>query len=192
MNSNTILVPWRRLAGGLWRVPKGDIADAYSADQLPRVRTFQHEGTTFTCLSLSGRAFQLTARCYSLIAPADYHGPEPAGRSYEGREVLFRKQPQRLGAPVTFVASDPTVDEWRGLFRVLYADGGMFASGKTYAQLLDQWAHSIHATPNEQAAARLELATGDLPNTQDEMKARLSSRNSFTRPSRSQQLQLTL
>lgn len=192
MNSNTIIVPWRRLACGLWRVPKGDIAAAYSADQLPQVRTFQHEGAVFTCMSLAGRALQLTARCYPLIAPADYHGPEPVKNGCEGREVRFRKQPHRLGAPVTFVASDPTVDEWRGLLRVLYADGGYFATGKTYAQLLNKWTEAGQATPNEQEALRMELAAGDPPDTQDEMKARLLSRDPFTAPAPVTQLQLSL
>ena len=49
-----------------------------------------------------------------------------------------------------------------------------------------------HATPHEQEALRLELAAGDLPNTQDEMKARLSSRDPFTAPARITQLQLSL
>ncbi len=192
MNSNTMVVPWRRLACGLWRVPKGDITAAYSADQLPRVRTFQHDGAIFTCTSLAGRSFQLTARCYPLIAPAEYHGPEPVKHGYEGSEVLFRKRPHRLGPAVTFVASDPTVNEWRGLLRVLYADGGMFAAGKTYAQLLGEWMEAGHATSNEQEALRLELAAGDPPNTQDEMKARLSSRDPFTAPAPVTQLQLSL
>lgn len=190
---NTILVQWRRLACGLWRVPKGDIADAYSADQLPRVRTFQHEGALFTCLSLAGRAFQLSACCHPLIAPSDYRGPEPAGRSYEGREVQFRKQSHRLGPPVMFAPSDITVDEWRELLRVLYADGGMFAAGKTYAQFLADRTPIAHTTPNEREALRLEQAASDPPATQDEMRTRLASRNPFTTATTpTTQLQLNL
>jgi len=33
---------------------------------------------------------------------------------------------------MNFVASDPTIGEWRRLLRSLFADGGLFASGCTY------------------------------------------------------------
>lgn len=187
-----LIVPWQRFSCGLWRMPEGDISAAYSANRLPRVRMFQHEGVCFTCLSLAGRAFQQMARCYPLIALADYNGPEPVERSYEGSEVLFRKQPHRLGSLVTFIASDPGIHEWRRLLRVLYADGGAFVSGKTYAQMLDERAGSEHVTGSEQEAIRLELPLSDLPRTQAEMKARLLSRDPFATTANPTQLQLSL
>ena len=39
-----------------------------------------------------------------------------------------------FGSKVVFVADNPIIKEWRRLFRVLYADGEMFAQGVTCAQ----------------------------------------------------------
>jgi len=187
-----IVLPWPRFSDGLWRVPPGDIYAAYSADQLPRVRAFQHAGAWFTCMSLAGRAFQMTARCYPLIAPGDYHGPEPIERSYQGIEVLFRRAPYRLGAEVLFVANDPTVAEWRSLLRALYADGGAFVSGRSYAELLQVRAASIYASPNEREAQRLELALPDLPKTQTAMRELLARPEAMSSLAKSPQLELLL
>ena len=43
-----IITNWRRFSLGLWRVPRGDIADAYSASSLPKVTVFTHEGSLYT------------------------------------------------------------------------------------------------------------------------------------------------
>jgi rhodanese-related sulfurtransferase len=37
---------------------------------------------------------------------------------------------------MNFVASDPTIGEWRRLLRSLFADGGLFASGCTYPEFI--------------------------------------------------------
>ncbi len=64
------------------------------------------------------------------MIPADeYRGPETARYTYEGREAAYQGQVFKLGRKVVFAASDPTIEEWRRLLRVLYADGGYFAHG---------------------------------------------------------------
>jgi len=46
--SARIITNWRRFSSGLWRVPEGDIAAAYSANSMPKVSVFVHEGRWFT------------------------------------------------------------------------------------------------------------------------------------------------
>jgi integrase len=77
--------------------------------------------------------------------------------SYEGPEAAYRGKLFRLGAKVEFVASDPTLDEWRHLMRVLYADGGYFASGCTYAEFL---AHRFDPRSETSRSARLRGVSG--------------------------------
>lgn len=66
----------------------------------------------------------------------DYRGPEPRRYSYEGREAHYHGRKYKLGPQVVFTATDATVDEWRRLFRVLYADGGWFARQANYGSFL--------------------------------------------------------
>ncbi len=91
--------------------------------------------------------------------------------TYEGREASYRGQVFRLGPKVVFKASDPTVEEWSKLFRVLYADGGMLAHGVTYLEFLDK---PLSPKSENERAARLEklaqCGSGSMPRTQDEMR----------------------
>ena len=92
-----------------------------------------HEGRLFTnCGGHFSGAARAAADCYPLIPVDEYRGPEPKQYTYEGREAVFQGEVLKLGRKAVFSASDPTVEEWRRLFRVLYADGGMFAHGVTY------------------------------------------------------------
>ena len=166
-----IVVPWRRFSSGLWRVPKGDIAAAYCADTFPKIKVFTHEGRLFTnCGCHYVKFFEVEADCYPLVPADEYHGLNSVPYSYEGREARFRGQVFRLGAKVLFVASTPTLAEWRHLLRVLYADGGYFATGCTYAEFL-----ANHFDPHSEIgrAARFqelaECGAKPRPRTQVEM-----------------------
>jgi hypothetical protein len=167
-----VTVNWRRLSSGLWRVPEGDIHATYSAESFPRVTVFTDEGRLFTSCGIHYHGpVHAKADCYPLIPLDEYRGPEPRQYTYAGREVAYRSQVFRLGPKVAFKASDPTVEEWRTLFRVLYADGGMFAARRTYLEFLDQTFSP--KSDNEQAARLNELAewrARPTRGTQDEMR----------------------
>jgi hypothetical protein len=125
-----IVTHWRRFSMGLWRVPRGDIADAYSASSLPKVSVFTHEGRLYTnCGCDFSKWLHAEVNGYPLIVADDYRGAESEPYSYEGREVAYRGKVFRLGAKIIFVASDPTVEEWRQSARVLYGEGGNFRGG---------------------------------------------------------------
>ncbi len=178
-----ITVNWRRLAMGLWRMERGDIAAAYSAQSFPKVRAFQHQGQFYT--SFGGRVGR-SALCHPLIPAAAYAGPEPARipgpRHSEGERVTLAGKPYRLGSAVAFVGTDLTVEEWRWHLKVMYADGGLFASNKPYAQMLQEF-QAGGTTPNEAEAIRFELSETDLPTTQREMFERLAAERATPPPS---------
>lgn len=132
-----VVAPWRRFSDGLWRVTQGDIAVAYSAGGFPKVKVFTHERRWFTNGSYHySRAFETTVDGYPLPSADEYRGPESVPYSYEGREVTYKGKSFRLGAKVLFVASEPTIEECRQLLRVMFADGGYFASGCEYPKFL--------------------------------------------------------
>jgi len=176
LSSSRIVVPWRRFSSGLWRVPQGDIAAAYCADVFPKIKTFTHEGRWFTnCGCHYAKSFEAEADCYPLVPADEYCGVNSVAYSYEGREARFRGQVFRLGAKTPFVASTPTLVEWRHLLRVLYADGGCFATGCTYAEFL---ANRFDPKSETGRAARLqelaECGATAMPRTQEEMCVLLS------------------
>jgi hypothetical protein len=156
-----IMVNWRRFSSGLWGFSEGDISAAYCADTMPKIRVFTHEGSLFTNSGgfYSGPVLA-AANCYPLILPSDYTGSEPRQYTYEGREGRYKGKVFKLGPKVIFTALDATVDEWRALYRAMYADGGMFACQSNYELFLreDRWASK---SDNADAALVLELA-GDL------------------------------
>jgi hypothetical protein len=79
------------------------------------------------------------------------------------------------------------------LFRVLYADGGMFAHGVRYLEFLDQRLSS--KSENERVAHFKELAecgSGTMPRTQVEMRQLLDGEEAATRQTQIQQLDFTL
>jgi hypothetical protein len=169
---------WRRFSCGLWRVPEGDISSAYCADAFPKIKVFTHEGRLFTnCGCAYSNWFETEANCYPLISAEDYHGLDAAPYSYEGREAAYRGKLFRLGAKVLFVASDPTLGEWRHLIRVLYADGGYFAAGCTYPEFLTN--RFDPRSENGRSARLNELAecgARPMPRTQEEMRQMLEKK----------------
>ena len=171
-----VVTNWRRFSSGLWRVPEGDISAAYSAEIFPKVRVFTHEGRVYTnCGGCFCGAFEAEMDCYRLIPADEYRGPEPRQSAYEGREAACKGRVFRLGPKVVFVASDPTIEEWRQLIRVLYTDGGMFAFRCTYPDFLDQ--RFCPKSPNGQTARLKELAecgAGLMPVTQGAMRLLLA------------------
>jgi hypothetical protein len=174
---DSVTVNWRRISHGLWRVPEGDIHAAYSAESFPRIAVFSHEGRLFTnCGVHYCGAVHAEADCYPLIPAAEYRGPEQRQYTYEGREAAYRGEVFRLGPKVVFKTSDPTVEEWRRLLRLHYADGGMFAARCTYLEYLDQ--QFAPNSDNEQSARQKELAECALrgaPRTQAEMRRLLEN-----------------
>ena len=167
-------VPWQRLACGLWRVPQGDIAAAYSAHCLPNVRTFVHDGTLFTTTALVHRfALRTEARCHPLVLPDRYDGPPRGERGYEGMEVLHRKVPFRLGPETVFVSSDPTAMEWRHHLRAVYADAGRRVEPPCYRDFLD--ALETDERPAYIQALCLERASPEARFTREEMQHFLAS-----------------
>lgn len=171
VNPPRVVTHWRRFACGLWRVPRGDINDAYSADRMPKVKVFTHEGRLFTNAGgLYYKGLNASVNGYPLIPADEYHGPESIPYSYEGEAVVYQRKPFRLGAKTVFVPSDPSVEEWRQLLRAMFADGGMFASGCNYPMFLTE--SYPPESPNGETAAQLELAgceSGHIPRAKDEM-----------------------
>jgi len=165
-----VTVDWRRFSCGLWRVPEGDISEAYSASSMPKVTVFTHEGCLFTNGgSCSSQAVMCSVDAYPLMAPANYHGLESVPYSYEGRTVQYRGKDFRLGPKVIFTSTDLSVEEWRHLFRVLYADGGYFARQASYGLFLSDDLRNAQS-PNGQVALNLELAGELLGLSKDDMK----------------------
>src|ERR1700677_821943 len=166
-----IITHWRRFSSGLWRVPEGDISAAYCAETFPKVRTFTHEGRLFTnCGGCSKGPIHFENNCHRLIPKDEYQGPEPRPYTYEGREAAYKGQIFRLGPKIVFATCDPTVEEWRRLLRVLYADGGMFASNCTYPEFLAN--RFDPRSENGRAAHFKELAecgARAMPRTQTDM-----------------------
>jgi hypothetical protein len=167
-----VVVHWRRFSSGLWRVSERDIQAAYCADTFPKIKVFMHEGRVFAnCGGHFSGAIRAAADCYPLIQAEEYHGPEPRQYTYEGRETVYHCQVFKLGPKVVFETSDPTVDEWKHLLRVLYADGGYFAHGVTYLEFLN--GRLSPGSENEKAAHAMELAecgSTSTPRTQAEMR----------------------
>jgi hypothetical protein len=172
LNDGTLrfVVSWRRFSCGLWRVPEGDISDAYSADTMPRVKVFSHEGRHYTNGGGHSKWLLAEANGYPLIHPDAYRGPDSVPYSYEGRTVAHKGKSYRLGPKAVFVASDPTVEEWRHLCRVLYADGGYFASGCTYTEFVDGRVDPDSVNAREARFKELaECGAKAVPRTQEEM-----------------------
>jgi hypothetical protein len=176
-----IITNWRRFSSGLWRASAGDIAAAYSVSMLPKVQTFTHEGRLFTnggsCFT---KCIHAEVQGYPLIPADEYRSAESVPYSYQGREVTCKEKVFRLGEQVIFVASDPTIEEWRSLLRSLYADGGLFAVDCTYAGfILDRFDPK---SENGNAARFKELAecgAQQMPSTQEEMCCLLAHEKGF-------------
>jgi hypothetical protein len=153
-----------------------------------------HEGRLLTnCGGNFSGAVRAAADCYPLIPADEYRGPEPKQFTYEGREAAFQGEMFKLGRKSVFSASDPTVEEWRRLLRVLYADGGMFAHGVTYFEFLDQ--RLSPKSENEKAAHFKELAecgSGSAPSTQAEMRCLLDGDQAGSAQSATQQMDFGL
>jgi hypothetical protein len=189
-----IVTDWRRFSSGLWRVPDGDIQAAYCADIFPKVKVFMHEGRLFTnCGGHFSGPISAAADCYPLIPADEYSGPEPARYTYEGREAAYQGEVFKLGRKVVFAASAPTIEEWRGLLRVLYADGGYFAHGVTYLEFLSDGISPN--SENEKIAYAKELAecgSGSMPRTQAEMRSLLGGDKADSAQSATQQMDFAL
>jgi hypothetical protein len=185
-----IVTDWRRFSSGLWRVPEGDIQAAYSAESFPRVKVFTHNGGLLT----NGGGFfsgpvAAAANCYPLLPANDYHGPEPQRYTSEGREACFRGEVYKLGPKIVFVATDATVEEWRRMFRVTYADGGWFARHANYGLFLNEDSRESKSE-NAREALRLELAGDLLARSKPEMQQLLDGPQTSEPTTR--QLDLTL
>lgn len=163
-----IIVEPLRLEIGIWGYPEGDISAAYCADTFPKVKTFRHDGQEFTNLGGSGSS----VTCYPLLA-ADGNSPEEIPYSYEGREVVYQGQKYRLGRKVKFTIRERTLPEGVDYLRRLYAYGGYFAAGKTYAEVLNYCSDGYDVPQWEKAAIDAELARPDLPQAQAEMLAQI-------------------
>jgi hypothetical protein len=186
-----ITVHWQRFSSGLWRVPKGDISAAYCAESFPKIKVFIHEGGVFAnCGGHFSGPVAAEADCYPLILPGDYCGPEPRRFTYEGRPALHQGNAVILGPKVMFAATDATVDEWRLLFRAMYADGGWFARQSNYGLFLHE-DHPMCQSENACTALNLELADALLDCSKEEMK-RFLDREIIAEPSEKPQLHLAL
>jgi hypothetical protein len=125
-----------------------------------------------------------------LIPANEYRGPEPRRYTYEGREACFRGEVFKLGPKVAFVATDATIEEWRQLFRTMYADGGWFARHSNYELFLNEDSR-LPLSENARAALRLEL-TGDLLAHSKQEMERLLNESGASQPSEKLQLALAL
>jgi hypothetical protein len=168
--SPRIVTSWRRFSCGLWRVPQGDISEAYSAEIMPRVKVFTHDGRPYTSGGGCSKWVMAEADAYPLIHSDEYQGPDNAPYSYEGRTVTHRGKSYRLGPKTLFVSTDPTIEEWCHLCRVLYADGGYFASGCTYTEFVDGRFNPDSVNGREAKFKELaECGAQPMPRTREEM-----------------------
>jgi hypothetical protein len=168
--TSRFVVSWKRFSCGLWRVPEGDISEAYSADTMPRVKVFSHEGRLYTNGGGHSEWLLAEANGYPLIHPDEYQGSDTMPYSYEGKAVTHKGKGYRLGPKTVFVASDPTVEEWRHLCRVLYADGGYFASSCTYTEFVDGRFDPDSVNGRDARFKELaECGAMAMPRTQEEM-----------------------
>jgi hypothetical protein len=165
-----ITVEPSRLAMGIWGESEGDISAAYCADTFPKIKTFVHDGQLFA--NLGGLAEESIGG-YPLVPEQDYSGPEPRQYTYEGRTAIFKGVQYKLGPKVIFAVRERTIEEWTDLHRRMYADGGYFAAGKTYRQVLLDFREKARVSETKLAAIDAELALANLPSTQQEMLARL-------------------
>ncbi len=187
----SVVTSWRRFSSGLWRIPEGDISAAYCAESFPKIKVFTHEGGLFAnCGGHFSGPVAAGADCYPLILPDDYRGPEPRRYTYEGRDARCQGKAFKLGPKAVFLATDATVDEWRLLFRAMYADGGWFARQASYGLFLDE-DHPMCKSENACAALTLELADAVLDFSKEEMK-RLLDGQTVSEPSEKSQLDLAL
>jgi hypothetical protein len=170
-----VVTPWQRFSSGLWRVPEGDISAAYSADTMPRVKVFTHEGRLYTCGGGYSKWVLAAVYAFPLILPDEYQGPDSVPFSHEGKTVTHKGKTFRLGPKILFVASDPTIQEWRHLCRVSYADGGYFASGCTYTEFMDNRFDPDSLNGREARFKELaECGARAMPRTQEEMRRLLA------------------
>jgi hypothetical protein len=186
-----IMVNWRRLSSGLWRVPEGDISAAYCAETFPKLKVFTHEGTLFAnCGTHFSGPVLTAANCYPLVLPEDYTGPEPRQYTYEGREARYKGHAFKLGPKVVFTTLDATVDEWRELFRAMYAEGGWFARQSNYELFLHE-DRPLSNSENAKAALSLELSSDLIACSKSELKQFLDNAVTFS-PGKSCQLDFIL
>lgn len=167
-----IITHWRRFSNGLWRVPDGDIAAAYCADTFPKIKVFTHEGRLFTnCGCHYSKYVAAEINSHPLVPPDEYHGAENVPYSYEGRETTYKGRAFKLGTKIFFVASEPTLAEWRHLCRILYADGGYFASGCTYTEFVgNRFDPESDNGRDARFKELVECAARPMPRTQEEMR----------------------
>jgi hypothetical protein len=172
-----IITNWRRFSSGLWRIPKGDIAEAYSADTFPKIKTFAHENRIYTNSGGYSKMMHAEVNAYPLVPFDEYDGPQNVAYSYQGDAVTSKGKAFRLGPKITFVSSGPAVNEWRHLLRAMFSDGGLFASGCDYREFLAS--RCILESENGRAAESLEVAACanlEIPNTKKEMAHWLDNR----------------
>jgi hypothetical protein len=187
---NEITVEPSRLAMDIWGEPEGDIAAAYCADTFPKMKVFTHDGQLFA--NLGGLAEE-SIGAYPLIFPQDYSGPEPRQYTYEGRTGTYKGTQYKLGPKIIFTVRERTIEEWSELHRRMYAHGGYFAAGKTYAQVLLNFRKKGRVSKSELVAIDAELSRPGLPSTQQEMLARLyQNRGNAGTQSTTAQLELVL
>ena len=167
-----IIVEPLRLETSLWGYPEGDISAAYCADTFPKIKTFRHQGQTFT--NMGGDGFY--AHCYPLLPITDGDCSEPVAHSREGNEVICQGQKYKLGPKVKFTVRERTLEEGVDLLRRQYAYGGYFASGKTYREVLLNFRENDEIPQWEKAAIDAELARAELPQTQAEMLQQIRKR----------------
>lgn len=113
--------------------------------------------------------------------------------TYEGREASYQRDVFKLGRKVVFAASDPTIEEWRRLLRVVYADGGYFAHGVAYLEFLTD--RISPKSENEKAAHEKEVVqcdSGLMPCTQAEMRSLLDGDKTHSAQSATQQMDFAL
>lgn len=169
-----IVTDWRRFSCGLWRIPEGDIWAAYSGQTFPVIKAFRDGNVLYTNggALYSDNPIKSSVDGYPIL-PMDFD-PRPKLKeySYEGREAKLHGKAVLLGPKVIFESAEPTTSEWRNLLRILYVDGGYFASQNTYGEFLAQY-HNHGG--NLQQAVVLENGHGFRGFTKERLSALLTS-----------------
>jgi len=172
-----IVTGWQRFSSGLWRLPKGDIYDAYCADQFPKLKTFVEGGHLLTTMGMALLTGAEEASCHVLLPEGSIEVPTKP-YSHEGRIGKFKGKSLILGPKITFVSEDAPVSDWQKILRAQYAHGGYFACQPNYSEFLlsledhKKMTNEIAAIKSEQVGELLKLSKVEMEKLLDSALAK--------------------
>jgi hypothetical protein len=177
-----------RFSSGIWGIEEGDIPQSYFADISPSLRTpFSYRGRQYVSSGGHhgiGLRNPANAWCYELCDPSHMQAKEsPDGKrtTYPGAEVSYSGKKFILGEQVRFTHRQLKVSEVREMLRRLYAYGGLFAAGKSYREMLLEFAEDTKVSslpisnPHYLPGIDKELASSWADRERSDIKTRLET-----------------